>query len=91
MCNYVPRDMIRRLFATFVFCATVGIAAYGQNIFGRDDIIVLAHQLKAEGPQRAAHAWHETDKMLASLAPSAGSETALCTFEDLAWAKKLYE
>lgn len=81
--------MIRRLFALCVFSLTVTVASFGQQVFGREHLIVLAHRIQAEGPGQARTAWHETDKMLAQLVPQAGSEDPYCTFESLDWAKSL--
>ena len=84
-------DMIRRLFALCIFSATVTFASFGQEVFGREHLINLAHEIQAKGPEHAEKAWHETDKLLASLAPEAGSERNYCAIETLAWAKYLYQ
>lgn len=81
--------MIRRLFTLSVFTVTVILAAFGQSVFGREDIVKIAHQAKAEAPQHAQHIWHETDKFLATLEPEAGSNTNSCTFEYLDWPQRL--
>ncbi len=83
--------MIRRLFTLCVFSLTVTLASFGQQVFGREHLIVLAHRVQAEGPARARTAWHETDKMLAHLVPQAGSEDPYCTPESLSWAIRLYQ
>ena len=83
--------MIRRLFALCVFSATVTLASFGQGVFGREHLIVWAHEVQAKGPKQAQIAWRETDKLLASLAPEAGSEYNYCTFETLAWATHFYQ
>lgn len=84
-------DMIRRLFALCIFSATVTFASFGQEVFGREHLIVLAHEIQAKGPAKAQKAWKETDKLLASLSPEAGSEHNYCTFETLDWARQLYQ
>lgn len=83
--------MIRRLFALCVFVITVTLASFGQQVFGREHLIVLAHDLKTEGPQKARTALHQTDVLLASLAPQAGVGNAFCTLDSLEWAQHLYQ
>jgi hypothetical protein len=82
--------MIRRLFTLFVFCLTVLMAAYGQNIFGREHLVKIAHNIQAEGPDKARQVWKETDKMLANLVPEAGSAKPVCTIDNINWAISLY-
>jgi hypothetical protein len=82
--------MIRRLFILFVFTVTVAMAAFGQNIFGREDILVLAHEAQKNAPKAASHVWNETDKFMAEIAPSAGSEDPTCSFDSLDWAITVY-
>ena len=83
--------MIRRFFTMTVFATTVYVAAFGQHIFGREDLIRLGHRLQAEAPAKTEQAWKKTDMILASLAPEAGTAAdSVCTFEDLNWPQKTY-
>lgn len=83
--------MIRNFFGIAVFCITIAIASFGQDIFGRNDIIVWAHAVQEQGPARVNVAWQKTDQALAQLVTNAGQETFLtCTYDDLAWATKIY-
>lgn len=83
--------MIRRFFLMSLFCATVNLAAFGQHIFGREDLIRWSHKLQAEAPAKAHEAMQKTDMMLASLAPDAGTATdSICTFDNLAWAEHFH-
>lgn len=83
--------MIRRLFLCFVFVLTINMAAFGQAIFGRDDIAVLAVVAKEKAPKAATHVLQETDKFLAEISPSAGYEVnSVCMTESLDWAYRLY-
>ncbi len=83
--------MIRNFFGIAVFLITIAVASFGQHVFGRDDIIVWAHVVQEQGPERAQIAWKKTDAALAQLVTNAGEETFLsCTYDDLAWATHLY-
>jgi hypothetical protein len=80
--------MIRRFIGMMIFSSTVTIAAFGQNVFGREDLINWAHRIQHEGPRHVQVAWRETDKMLAQLAPEAGQEEGalrLCLNDDPEW------
>jgi formaldehyde-activating enzyme involved in methanogenesis len=82
--------MIRRFFTLLVFTATINLAAFGQHIFGRDDLIHWAHEVQKHGPAQAKIAWAKTDRVLASITPNAGSEKVSCFFEDLQFPTKIY-
>jgi len=83
--------MIRSFLSVAVFTATITLASFGQNIFGRNDIIHWAQVVQANGPHRAQVAWAKTDAALAQLAPDAGVETPqTCSFETLQWPMQLY-
>lgn len=84
--------MIRRFFTMSVFVSTVYLAAFGQHIFGREHLIRLGHRLQAEAPAKTAEVWEQTDKMLASLTPEAGTAfNSLCSFDELTWASRFYD
>lgn len=84
--------MIRNFFMLTVFTTTVSLAAFGQHIFGREDLVRLGHRIQAEAPAKTKKIWKKTDMMLASLAPEAGTaEDSVCTFESLQWAIHLHE
>lgn len=79
--------MIRRFFMLIVFVTTVGMAAFGQHIFGRADLIRIGHRVQAEAPAKTEQVLKKTDLILASLAPSAGTEEdSTCSYDDLSWA-----
>lgn len=84
--------MIRRLLAAMVFSATIMIAAFGQHIFGREDIVRLVADIREEGPTHAARALRKTDEALAQLVTEAGVEPGgdTCSYVDLAWARRVY-
>ena len=83
--------MIRRFLTMSVFVTTVYMAAFGQHVFGREDLIRLGARIQAEAPAKAQKVWKQTDIMLASLAPEAGTEaTSVCSFEELAWSSNFY-
>ena len=83
--------MIRRFFTFTVFVTTVFTAAFGQNIFGREDLIRWGHRIQAEAPARTQKALKQADVVLASLAPEAGTAADnVCTYETLAFAVYLH-
>ena len=65
--------MIRRFLSVGIFCATVLLAAFGQHIFNRDDLIEVAHHVQQNAPRHAHAAWIKTDAALASLVTEAGT------------------
>ncbi len=82
--------MIRRLATMIVFISTVLLAAFGQHIFGREDIIRAADRMRQDGPHYVEVAWNRTDKALAALVPEAGTEVlSVCSFSSLEWANKI--
>jgi hypothetical protein len=66
--------MIRRFFSMMIFTATILTASFGQNIFGRQDIINWLHIVQQQAPRHAGQALAKTDVFLSHLAPSAGVE-----------------
>lgn len=83
--------MIRNFFSIAVFLATITVASFGQDVFGRNDIIAWASVVQEQGPERVYVAWKKTDAALAQLVTNAGQESfASCTYDDLAWARKVY-
>jgi len=82
--------MIRRLATMIVFSATILLAAFGQHIFGREDIVRMADHMREEGPRYVEVAWERTDKALSELVPEAGQEArTVCSFSSLEWANKI--
>ena len=64
------------------------LAAFGQHIFGREDIIRIASEVRENGPRHLNVAMHKTDAALAQLVTEAGTENpddSTCHYEDLAW------
>jgi hypothetical protein len=84
--------MIRRFLGMIIFTTTILIASFGQNIFGRDDLISWMKTAQAEAPRHANRAMEQTDEFLSHLTPSAGSEAdSVCTFETLEDAQTIYK
>ena len=83
--------MIRKFVSVAIFLATISVASFGQDVFGRNDIVAWAHVVQEHGPEQAKLAWQRTDHALAQMVTNAGEETFLtCTYDDLGWAKKIY-
>lgn len=83
--------MIRRFCSVFVFMTTISLAAFGQNIFDRDDLVAVAHHVQKEAPKHAAIAWHKTDTALAALVTEAGpGSEPMCYIDDPAVFQKIY-
>lgn len=83
--------MIRKFVSVVIFTVTVGLASFGQDVFGRNDIIHWAHQVQAQGPKQAAIAWEKTDAALAQLAPEAGSGLqSVCNIDNLEWVLRIH-
>lgn len=84
--------MIRKFIHVTIFTATISLASFGQEIFGRDDIIHLAERIQKQAPQRVEVALAKTDEALAQLVPEAGSAAPqICTFDNLHWTLKTYK
>jgi hypothetical protein len=83
--------MIRRFFGMIIFTATVLVASFGQNLFGRSDLVNWAHTVQKEGPKHASNALNKTDDFLSHLSPSAGIESPDSCTPDIDWAKVLYK
>jgi hypothetical protein len=84
--------MIRRFFGMVIFTTTILIASFGQNIFGRDDLITWMKTARVEAPRHASKAMERTDVFLSHLTPSAGSEaSSVCTFDSLNDAQTIYK
>jgi hypothetical protein len=84
--------MIRRLLAVMIFSTTVMLAAFGQHIFGREDIVRLVADIREDGPRHIGRAIEKTDAALAQLVTEAGTEPAgdMCSYADFHWAVRMY-
>ena len=83
--------MIRRFFGMIIFTITILTASFGQNVFGREDIINWLQLVQQQAPKHAGQALAKTDVFLSHLAPSAGVEAPnKCTSDDMQWAQKLH-
>lgn len=73
--------MIRKFLSVAIFTATITLASFGQDVFGRNDLIAWAYVIQEKGPQRVEIALQKTDEALAQLAPEAGGpQPAVCMF-----------
>jgi hypothetical protein len=59
--------MIRRFIGMMIFTVTVSMASFGQDVFGRDDLVVWAKHIEVQGPKHAVIAMKKTDRFLTEL------------------------
>jgi hypothetical protein len=87
------KHMIRRILTMTIFTATVLLAAFGQDVFGRNHLISLADRARTDAPRHIEMAWNKTDKALAQLVTEAGTEptSSICSYDSLDWAIKSYK
>lgn len=83
--------MIRKFFGMMIFVATITLASFGQNIFGRSDIDHWAQAMQHQNAQSktgskagmAANALKKTDVFIQDIVTQSGSGPAMtCSFDD---------